>query len=54
MGYPLGQGGDAALPGILRDSKRVLGERSLPVYGSCARRTWREGSFTAKSESYVF
>jgi len=43
------QGGDADLPGILRDSKRVFGKRSFPLYGSSVRGTWREGTFTGNS-----
>jgi len=31
----------------------VLCKWSISVYGSCVRGTWREGSFTGNSESYV-
>ena len=39
------------LPGTLRESKRALGERSISLYGSSVRETWREGPFTGNSEA---
>jgi hypothetical protein len=52
---PVGEPG-ARLPGTLRKrGMRVLEMKrlSLSFYGSCARGTRREGSFTGYSEGYI-
>jgi hypothetical protein len=50
---PFGNPERTRLPGNLRDGPRRLWKRNVYLYGSCAKRTWREGSFTDYSEGYV-
>jgi len=52
---PLGnlEGGWGQLPGTLRDSIRGLCKRSVSLYGSSVRGTWRGRSITGNSASYV-
>jgi len=51
---PLGnlKGGGGLFTGDLETVKELC-KWSVPVYGICVRGTWREGSFTGNSESYV-
>jgi hypothetical protein len=41
------------LLGTLRDSKRALFKQCVSLYGSSVRGTWRKGSFTGNSDSYI-
>jgi len=41
------------LPGTSKDSRSALCQRSVSPYGSSARGTCRDGSFTGNSECYV-
>jgi len=53
---PTGKPGrEVHLPWNSRDSKTGLWKWSVSLflYGASARGTWREGSFTGNSESYV-
>jgi hypothetical protein len=52
---PLGnvEGGAGHLPGTLTDSARGLCKRSVCLYGSSVRGTWRDRSITGNSASYV-
>jgi len=51
---PVGErGGRVLLPGNLRDRKERSVTTAFSLYGSYVRGTWREGSFTENSESYV-
>jgi hypothetical protein len=50
---PLGNPEGTRLPGTLRDGPRRLWKRNIYLYGSSAKGTWREGSFTEYSEEYT-
>jgi hypothetical protein len=41
------------LPGTPRDSDRALCKSSVSACGSSVRGTWRKGSFTGNTESYI-
>lgn len=49
-GAPMGNLEKASFTGDL-DSKIVLGKRSVSLYESSVRGTWREGSFTGNSKA---
>jgi hypothetical protein len=50
---PLGNPEGTRLPGTLRDGPKRLWKRNVYLYGSSAKGTWREGSFTEYSEGFI-